>query len=37
VLEVSGLPPPPATQRIAGQPATDCMIGERQWQDMFER
>ncbi|EPE95077.1 DUF1194 domain-containing protein [Rhizobium grahamii] len=36
VLEVSGLDPAPF-HRIAGQPKTDCMIGERQWQDMFDR
>lgn len=37
VLEVSGLPSPPTTIKIAGQPATDCMVGEKQWQDMFDR
>ncbi|CCM79241.1 DUF1194 domain-containing protein [Rhizobium mesoamericanum] len=37
VLEVSGLSPPLTVGRIADQPATDCMIGERQWQDMFDR
>ncbi|OWV84683.1 DUF1194 domain-containing protein [Rhizobium sp. R693] len=37
VLEVSGLAPAPTVGKIADQPATDCMIGERQWQEMFER
>ncbi len=37
VLEVSGLSPPLTIGRIADQPATDCMIGERQWQEMFDR
>ncbi|WP_208248315.1 DUF1194 domain-containing protein [Rhizobium sp. T1470] len=37
VLEVSGLSPVPTMDRIADQPATDCMVGERQWQDMFDR
>jgi hypothetical protein len=37
VLEVSGLSPPLTMGRIADQPATDCMIGERQWQEMFDR
>ncbi len=37
VLEVSGLTPPVVVGRVADQPKTDCMIGERQWQDMFDR
>jgi hypothetical protein len=38
VMEISGLTPPLTVQRIAGnQPATDCLIGEKQWQDMFDR
>ncbi|WP_028745731.1 DUF1194 domain-containing protein [Rhizobium mesoamericanum] len=37
VLEVSGLSPPLTVARIADQPTTDCMIGERQWQDMLDR
>ena len=38
VLEISGLAPPATVQRIAGnEPATDCMIGEKQWQDFFDR
>ncbi|OWV97398.1 hypothetical protein ATY81_08155 [Rhizobium sp. R72] len=37
VLEVSGLAPTPTIGKIADQSATDCLIGERQWQDMFER
>ncbi|WHO75107.1 DUF1194 domain-containing protein [Rhizobium sp. BT03] len=38
VLEISGLSPPPTMQRIAeAGSATDCMMGEKQWRDMFER
>ena len=37
VLEVSGLDPHSFSHRIADQAKTDCMIGERQWQDMFDR
>ncbi|MBB3317995.1 MULTISPECIES: DUF1194 domain-containing protein [unclassified Rhizobium] len=37
VLEVSGFVPLPFSHRIADQAKTDCMIGERQWQDMFDR
>lgn len=38
VMEVSGFSPPPRVLKTAGkEPATDCMIGERQWRDMFDR
>ena len=38
VMEVSGIQPQPAVRRIASKPAqTDCMVGEKQWQDMFDR
>ncbi|OWV75248.1 hypothetical protein ATY77_31020 [Rhizobium sp. R634] len=37
VLEISGLPPPAKVRKIAGLPATDCLIGEKQWRDIFER
>ncbi|AJD44990.1 DUF1194 domain-containing protein [Rhizobium sp. SEMIA 4085] len=38
VMEISGLTPPAEIQKIAdGIPATDCMIGEKQWQDLFNR
>ncbi|MEZ2132371.1 MULTISPECIES: DUF1194 domain-containing protein [unclassified Sinorhizobium] len=38
VLEISGLGPPATMEKIAGdQPATDCMIGERLWQDLLDR
>ncbi len=38
VMEVSGLQPPAQVRRIADKPAgTDCLVGERQWQDMFDR
>lgn len=38
VLEISGLSPPATVQKIAGnQPTTDCMIGERLWQDLLDR
>jgi hypothetical protein len=38
VMEVSGIEPTPTLRRIASKPSqTDCMIGEKQWQDMFDR
>ena len=37
VLEISGLPPPAKVRKIAGLPTTDCLIGEKQWRDIFER
>ncbi|MGO4115368.1 DUF1194 domain-containing protein [Rhizobium ruizarguesonis] len=38
VLEISGLSPPVMVQKIAGAEAgTDCMIGEKQWRDIFDR
>ncbi|MGO7624575.1 serine hydrolase, partial [Rhizobium ruizarguesonis] len=36
VLEISGLSPPVMVQKIAGAEAvTYCMIGEKQWRDIF--
>ena len=37
VLEISGLSPPATVQKIAGLPTTDCLIGEKQWRDIFDR
>ncbi|WP_454848574.1 DUF1194 domain-containing protein [Rhizobium binxianense] len=38
VLEISGLAPPATVQKIAGvQPGSDCLVGEKQWQDIFDR
>ncbi len=38
VMEISGLEPPATIQKTAGkQPASDCMVGEKQWQDLFDR
>ncbi len=38
VMEISGLTPPPTVQRIATEGArSDCLIGEKQWQDLFDR
>ncbi|WP_160006203.1 DUF1194 domain-containing protein [Rhizobium sp. 18055] len=38
VLEISGLTPPATMQRIAdSQPKSDCLIGEKQWQNLFDR
>lgn len=38
VLEISGLTPPATVQKIAGnEPATDCLIGEKLWQDLLDR
>ncbi len=38
VLEISGFAPPATTQKVlSDQPTTDCLIGEKQWQDLFDR
>ncbi|CDZ26712.1 Protein of hypothetical function DUF1194 [Neorhizobium galegae bv. officinalis] len=38
VLEISGLTPSPTVQKVASnQPSSDCLIGEKQWQDLFDR
>ncbi|WP_049735178.1 DUF1194 domain-containing protein [Rhizobium ecuadorense] len=38
VLEISGLWPPATVREIAGDaPAADCLVGEKQWRDFFER
>lgn len=38
VLEISGLTPPATIQKVASaQPTSDCLIGEKQWQDIFDR
>lgn len=38
VMEVSGIEPQPQIRRIADKPAkSDCLVGEKQWQDMFDR
>jgi hypothetical protein len=38
VLEISGLSPPATVREIAGDvPAADCLVGEKQWRDFFER
>ncbi|CAN7584196.1 DUF1194 domain-containing protein [Rhizobium sp. LjRoot30] len=37
VMEISGLPPPADIHRIADTAKTDCMVGEKQWQDLFDR
>jgi hypothetical protein len=37
VMEISGLMPEPTIRRIASETKTDCLIGEKQWQDMFDR
>ncbi|MGK6314649.1 DUF1194 domain-containing protein [Neorhizobium sp. DT-125] len=38
VMEISGLAPPATVQKIAGnQPTSDCLVGEKQWQDLFDR
>ncbi|WP_105430794.1 MULTISPECIES: DUF1194 domain-containing protein [Neorhizobium] len=38
VLEISGLTPPATVQKVAGnQPSSDCLVGEKQWQDLFDR
>lgn len=38
VLEISGIAPPATVQKAASTaPASDCMVGEKQWQDLFDR
>lgn len=38
VLEISGLSLPATVREIAGDvPAADCLVGEKQWRDFFER
>lgn len=38
VLEISDLSRPATVQKIAGAEAgTDCLIGEKQWRDIFDR
>ncbi|RUM24577.1 DUF1194 domain-containing protein [Rhizobium vallis] len=38
VLEISGLSPPATVREVAGDaPAADCLVGEKQWRDFFER
>ena len=38
VLEISGLSPPATVREIAGDvPTADCLVGEKQWRDFFER
>ncbi len=38
VWEISGLEPPVQIRRIAmNQPATDCLVGEKLWQNFFDR
>jgi hypothetical protein len=38
VLEISGLGPPSTVRRVAdSQSKSDCLIGEKQWQNLFDR
>ncbi|MEI1251874.1 DUF1194 domain-containing protein [Rhizobium aouanii] len=38
VLEISGFSPPATVQKTAGaETGTDCLIGEKQWRDIFDR
>jgi hypothetical protein len=38
VLEISGLMPPASVQKAANNPpSSDCLVGEKQWQDLFDR
>ncbi|MBP2561573.1 hypothetical protein J2857_004363 [Neorhizobium galegae] len=38
VLEISGLTPRTTVQKAAAnQPSSDCLVGEKQWQDLFDR
>ncbi|MGK9051216.1 DUF1194 domain-containing protein [Neorhizobium petrolearium] len=38
VMEISSRTPPATVQKVAGnQPTSDCLVGEKQWQDLFDR
>ena len=38
VMEVSGIEPKSVVRHIADKPSkSDCLAGEKQWQDMFDR
>lgn len=37
VMEISGLTPPATVKKVANTPRSDCLIGEKQWQDIFDR
>ncbi|MBB3595761.1 hypothetical protein FHX08_006178 [Rhizobium sp. BK529] len=38
VWEISGLEPPAQVRKIAAnQPTTDCLVGEKLWQNLFDR
>ncbi|RXT23972.1 hypothetical protein B5P46_18765 [Rhizobium leguminosarum] len=38
VLEISGISPAATVQKTAGaETGTDCLIGEKQWRDIFDR
>jgi hypothetical protein len=37
VMEISGLAPPAWVQRAATTARSDCLIGEKQWKDIFDR
>ncbi|MFD1745470.1 DUF1194 domain-containing protein [Rhizobium helianthi] len=37
IMEISGLTPPPTVQKVASEPKSDCLIGESQWREFFDR
>ncbi|SMF19455.1 Protein of unknown function [Xaviernesmea oryzae] len=38
VMEISSRTLPATVQKVAGnQPTSDCLVGEKQWQDLFDR
>lgn len=37
IMEVSGISPNPQLQKIAGEKKSDCMVGENQWREFFDR
>ncbi|MDO1583531.1 DUF1194 domain-containing protein [Rhizobium oryzicola] len=37
IIEVSGIEPPASLRRIAQGSRTDCMMGEKQWQNFMDR
>lgn len=37
IMEVSGIEPEPKVQKIAGETKADCLVGENQWREFFDR
>lgn len=37
IMEVSGVKPSPTIEKVASEPKSDCLIGENQWREFFDR